>query len=231
MKPGAKPKGQVIVRWSPEFAYAIGLLTADGCVLNDGRHIDFTSKDIDQVETFKNCLKINTKISIKHSGIGNPYHRVQFSDVLFHKFLRSIGITPAKSKTISSVLVPDIYFRDFLRGYFDGDGTTYSFHDSIFPKSYRFYMSFASASPAFVDWLREKINEMVNVKGHISRYLTRGYLQLKYAKREAIVMCRYMYYKENIPFLGRKYLKIRRSLSIINQGRGGEIGKHATFRA
>lgn len=231
MKRGPKPKGQVVVEWSSQFAYVIGLLTADGCLLNDGRHIDFTSKDYEQVATFKKCLKLKACISVKHSGIGNRYYRVQFSDVLFREFLMSIGLTPAKSKTIASVLVPDEYFSDFLRGYFDGDGSSYSYYDPIFPKSYRFYLSFVSASPRFIQWLQEKLQIEVGVKGHFSRALGKGYIQLKYAKKEAILVCAYMYQNKGGPRLKRKHLKIKQSMRIISGRRGGEIGKHAAFRA
>lgn len=231
MKPGPKPKGQVAITWSPQFAYAIGLLTADGCLLNDGRHIDFTSKDLEQVATFKRCLKLKVKIGIKHSGVGNKYHRIQFGDVLFYAFLMSIGLSPAKSKTITSVLVPDKYFPDFLRGYFDGDGTSYSFYDSIFPKSYRFYVSFISASPRFVQWLQNQLQIKIGVKGHFSRTLGKDYIQLKYAKKEAMLVCRYMYQNKASPFLKRKHLKVKRSMRIIETRRGGEIGKHASFRS
>lgn len=231
MKPGPKPKGKVKLVWSPKFAYAIGLLTADGCLLNDGRHIDFTSKDIEQVETFKKCLRLKVKTGIKHSGIGNPYTRVQFGDVLFYKFLTEIGLSPAKSKIISAVYVPEIYFADFLRGYFDGDGTSYSFYDSIFPKSFRFYVSFMSASPTFINWLRAQIQKHVGLKGYISRYSHSDYLQLKYSKYEAIVLTEFMYKNKNMYYLKRKYLKIQASLRIIGQRPGGEIGNHATFRS
>gem|GEM_PF-6676481 len=40
-----KPLGKVKIQWSPEFAYVIGLLTTDGNLSPDGRHINFTSKD------------------------------------------------------------------------------------------------------------------------------------------------------------------------------------------
>lgn len=232
MKPGPKPKGQVAIEWSPQFAYAIGLITADGCLLNDGRHIDFTSKDYEQVATFRKCLNLKTKISTKRSGAGNRHYRIQFGDVLFRSFLISIGLSPAKSKTISSVLVPDKFFSDFLRGYFDGDGTSYSFYDSIFPKSYRFYISFISASPKFIHWLRKKMTDMVHVKGHLIHDPNTNYVQLKYAKKESIIVSRYMYHNGNrVPFLKRKHLKIQRSMHIIESRRGGEIGKHASFRS
>ena len=231
MKRGPKPRGQVAIAWSPSFAYAIGLLTADGCLSKDGRHIDLTSIDKAQITLFKKCLGLTTKVGIKYSGAGNMAYHTQFGDVLFYQFLMSIGLSPAKSKTISSVLIPDEYFRDFLRGYFDGDGCTYSFFDSVFKRSYRFYLSFTSASPVFITWLRSRVGIVLGVKGHIAYNRNNSYLQLKYSKKEATIICKGMYYSQEVPCLRRKYLKIQRSMRIIEQRRGGEIGKHASFRS
>ena len=231
MKRGPKPKGAVGIKWSPRFAYAVGLLTADGCLSKDGRHIDLTSVDKAQVLLFKKCLGIKTKVSKKYSGIGNMAYCVQFSDVLFYRFLMSIGLSSAKSKTIASVSVPNEYFSDFLRGYFDGDGCSYSFYDSVFPKSYRFYLSFISASPTFIDWLRKRLKEAIQVKGHLDLTKKAQYVQLKYAKKEALRICDYIYYSRAVPCLRRKYLKIQRSMRIIHGRRGGEIGRHASFRS
>lgn len=231
MKRGPKPKGSVKIVWSPRFAYAIGLLTADGSLSKDGRHIDLTSTDRAQTLLFRKCLNIKTKVSKKYSGAGNMAYCVQFSDVLFYRFLVGIGLSPAKSKTISSVAIPDEYFLDFLRGYFDGDGSSFSFYDRVYKKSYRFYISFTSASPLFVNWLRKKIGDMCRVYGHIARNSNNTYVQLKYSKREAVILSKRMYYSNTVPSLRRKHLKIMRSLSIIEPRRGGEIGKHASFRS
>lgn len=51
-KRGPKQKGKVKIEWSADFAYAIGLLASDGCLYNDERHINFTSKDIEQINNF-----------------------------------------------------------------------------------------------------------------------------------------------------------------------------------
>lgn len=230
-KRGPKAKGSVHIGWTKEFAYAIGLLTADGCLSKDGRHIDFTSKDRQLILIFKRCLGLRTKVSVKKSGSGNWSFHTQFGDVLFYRFLRDIGLTPAKSKTVSALNIPRKYFSDFLRGYFDGDGTSFSYYDPIFTNSYRFYISFISASPKFINWLQKRTRSELGINGHLSRSSGSNYVQLRFSKREALVLAKHMY--RNAPAgtcLRRKYLKIQRSVGIIERRRGGEIGRHATFR-
>jgi hypothetical protein len=217
VKPGPKPKGKVLIKWSPRFAYALGLIVADGCLSNDGRHINFTSKDKDLIVLFSKCLEIDSKISSKLSGSGSNAFYTQFGDVLFYKFLLSIGLTPAKSKTLGKILVPDKYFIDFLRGYFDGDGSSYSGYDPVFKKSFRFHISFTSASPKFFDWLRSKLIRKLRVKGYVSLNKNNSYIQLKFSKKEAVLISRAMYYDTKVPCLKRKRVKIEKSLRIIDQ--------------
>lgn len=216
MARGPRPKGNVMVEWSPEFAYAIGLITADGCLSKDGRHIDLTSKDRQQIILFRKCLGIESKISRKRSGAGTLAYFVQFSDVLFYRFLLGIGLFPAKSKTLAAVAVPDRFFPDFLRGYFDGDGSVFAYQDPVFENSYRFYISFTSASPRFLSWLQARIVAAAGIRGFIN---TNGrgaaYAQLKYAKADSLRLSAYMYYEKGLPCLQRKYLKIKRSWAII----------------
>jgi|SRR3989344_5521137 len=213
MKRGPKPKGKVSSKWSVKLAYAIGLVTADGCLSKDGRHINLTSKDTEQIILFKKCLGLETKIGKKYSGVGNLAYQTQFGDVLFYKFLQEIGLTPAKSNTISSLTIPDKYFFDFLRGYFDGDGCSYSFYDKVYKNSFRFYISFASGSIKYLEWLRAELNRLTGLRGHIS-YGKRS-IQLKYSKKEAVILVKKMYYSPSSLCLKRKHLKIRKSLSII----------------
>lgn len=47
--------------WNTKFAYAVGLMTTDGCLSKDKRHIDFTSKDLEQILNFQKCLNIHVK--------------------------------------------------------------------------------------------------------------------------------------------------------------------------
>ena len=74
---------------------------------------------------------------------------IQFGDRIFYDFLISLGITPAKSKTIASLKIPEKYFADFLRGCIDGDGDidVHSHPESQHPQ---LRIRLVSASPKFL---------------------------------------------------------------------------------
>ena len=110
--------------WSPNVAYCVGLITTDGSLSKDGRHIDFTSKDLDLVECIRRELTLENRIGTKgRGGSSARYFRIQFSNVDFYRWLCSIGLSPRKSLTLGELTIPDDFFADFLRGHFDGDGT------------------------------------------------------------------------------------------------------------
>jgi len=218
-KRGVKPKGKVKIKWSPHFAYAIGLLASDGCISGPKRHISFVSKDVEQIHNFLKALRI-TDVKIGKSVSGHKSttaHRVQFGDVLFADFLVSIGITQAKSKTIGEIKVPDKYFFDFLRGCFDGDGTFYSYWDKRWKSSFMFYTEFMSASKQHILWLQKRIHGFLRVKGHITNDRDGSVRQLKYAKSESTRILRKMYYSSRVICLHRKRLKIEKALGMIGE--------------
>lgn len=201
-----KPLGKVKIEWSPEFAYAIGLLTTDGNLSKDGRHLNMTSKDKELIVKFKNCLQLNNKIGRKARGGSKTkkYFVIQFGDKIFYNFLLSIGLKPAKSKTLNQLNIPDNYFTDFLRGCIDGDGSigTFKHPESQYPQlRIRIY----SASYPFIYWLKEKIKELLNIKqGWIERGSDVG--KLSYGKNDSIKILNSIYYNiKDIIYLKRKY--------------------------
>jgi len=215
IKRGAKPKNKVKVKWSSNFAYAIGLLATDGCLQRENFHIDFTSKDIEQVENFKKCLGLDTMIGFKKSGTGFISRRVQFKDQIFYNFLLDIGLSPAKSKTIKKVKIPARFFFDFLRGHMDGDGCFYSYWDPRWRSSFMFYTELVSASKKHIVWLRDEIYNAIKIKGHITKSKNNPCFRLKYAKKESSKLLGKIYYKKDLICLSRKRLKIKKILGKI----------------
>ena len=139
---------------SSNFAYALGLIASDGCLYKDGRHINFISKDEELVANLKKALAITIQVRQRKQN-EKTYFYIQFSDSLFHTFLKSVGIIEAKSKTIEKVIVPRKFYFDFLRGVFDGDGSFYSYYDKRWKSSFMYYLSFASASKKYIVWIQE----------------------------------------------------------------------------
>lgn len=212
-----RPLGKVKIKWSPAFAYALGLLATDGNLSSDGRHIVFSSKDYELAEHFKKCFHLNNVIGLKSDKRrgDKKYYRVQFGDIIFYQFLLSIGLHQRKTKTISEVTIPQKYFFDFLRGHLDGDGTFYSYWDPRWKSSFMFYTVFISASKAHIDWIRKKLRDLLNVKGHVCRDgQKKSVWQLKYAKRESFLVLRRIYYSHDAISLTRKRKKIEKALAI-----------------
>lgn len=217
-KRGPKPKHLISEKWTPNLAYAIGLLASDGCLSPPGHLINLTSNDREQLENFSKCLGVEFKIGSKSLGfLGKRTLRVQLKNVLFYNFLFSIGLTPAKSKTIGKIKVPQKYFFDFLRGVFDGDGSTYSHWDKRWKSSFMFYVGFASASPSFIRWLQKTLEETLCIAGHITSAKGHTTSQLKYAKREGLKILRKMYHSPKVVCLSRKRLKIMKMLDIVGE--------------
>jgi hypothetical protein len=222
-KRGPKPKRREVV-WSPELAYAIGLIATDGCLSGDGRHLIFVSKDIEQINNLKKCLGLKVKIGVHKSGRKNEtrtYHRLQWGDVVLYDFLLTIGLTPKKSLTLGALSIPDEYFFDFLRGSCDGDGSFYSYYDPRWRSSYMFYLNFTSASAAHIKWLRDTLQRLIQVFGHIAKSketaIRREISTLRYAKRETLLILREMYANQKEVHLFRKRLKIERALRIVGE--------------
>lgn len=210
-------RNKIDIKWSANFAYAIGLIATDGSMSSDGRHFDFTSKDRDQLVNFMNCLKIKVKIGHKTSGHSKKkITRIQFGSVKLYKFLLGIGMTPAKTKTIGALDIPDKYLFDFLRGHLDGDGCFYSYWDKRWKNSYMFYTIFVSASKKHIDWIRENIDKKLKIKGHVTESSKGNIYQLKYAKYESLKLLKKIYYNKNVICLNRKRLKIEKALGIID---------------
>jgi hypothetical protein len=197
--------------WTANLAYVVGLITTDGCLGRDGRHLTITSKDADLLETARRCLGITARIALTTNP--RPCYRLQWSDTLFHRWLIAIGLMPAKSLRLGPLAVPDEWFRDFLRGCIDGDGSILTYIDrynTTKSPNYiytRVYVSLVSASPPFIEWLRASLQRLRQLSGDVGvRRSPRHHdvWRLRYAKRESLALLRWMYYAPEVACLQRK---------------------------
>lgn len=108
-------------------AYVIGILCSDGSIDKDGYGFQITSKDIEIIENIKKILKSEHKICKiesydKRTKKTYIRYNIHFCSKKMVDDLRKLGLTNNKSFNCKMPLLKQIYFWDFLRGLFDGDG-------------------------------------------------------------------------------------------------------------
>jgi hypothetical protein len=201
--------------------YIIGLITTDGNLSSDGRHISITSKDKDLLESVKAGLNLNIKIGKKARGREQKkkYSILQFSDAAFYKYLSSVGLKPKKSLILENIKVPRPYFKDFIRGIVDGDGSinTWINRANLYEQ---WCLRIFSGAPVFSSWLKEEIEREFRIKGRLYSYISKDKKNpifiLKFGKLAAKVILEECYYKDCLA-LNRKFKIARKCLKSENR--------------
>ena len=208
-----KPKKVFNFVWSPQLAYIVGLITTDGCLSKDNRHIIFTSKDIELIRYFKEVVGAKNKIGLTKNKTSQAF-RVQYGNVQMYDWLISIGLMKKKSLIMGKLNIPRKYFIDFLRGHLDGDGSIsvyidkYNQYKNPLYVYNRIYTKFISASEKHILWLKKEITNITKIKGALhktKRYNNKNSMYIiKFAKKESLNLLSKIYYSDNIPCLHRK---------------------------
>lgn len=194
--------------WSPDIAYAVGLVATDGNLSPSGRHISVSSGEREVLETFLRCIRRSAHIGTNRSGFGSITLRVQLGDVGLYRWLQSIGLTPRKSHTIGAIDCPTEFFPHLLRGLLDGDGSiisaTYNGTGKARGRKYRVLkVRFISARETHVLWLRRRITAEFGLSGSV-RCESRAF-RLTYSMRASVQLLHRMYPEPNVPCLQRKH--------------------------
>lgn len=109
---------------SPIKAYVLGVLAADGNVLPKHHRItlELSGRDRDLLETVRDELVPGGAIVTRHRN-GYDYQILAFVSRTMVSHLEMLGVTAAKSHTIMwPEKLPASFAREFILGYFDGDG-------------------------------------------------------------------------------------------------------------
>lgn len=117
---------------TPNKAYILGLLFADGCNSTTKSQVDISLQEEDRhiLEDIKNEIEINKPLGFKNYHDKNPNHKNQYSLSITCKHMSDtlfkLGMVDAKSLILEfpEWLNKDLYSH-FIRGYFDGDGCLY----------------------------------------------------------------------------------------------------------
>lgn len=106
--------------WTRDSAYVIGLILSDGCLESSSNRV--------VISTIYSSLADNLKQLIPNSIINPPSglngaYQVRFCSKQARHKLEGLGFQPRKTFYEPKLLPPKSVLGDFIRGYFDGDGS------------------------------------------------------------------------------------------------------------
>lgn len=138
---------------SEEKAYWLGFLAADGCVAGNYIKIGLQEKDVTHLEKLKHFLqadsiKILTFTKQNKYEIGT-YCSFSIGCKEMANDLKALGVVENKSLILKPPigLIPEKFYLDWIRGYFDGDGgLSYSEKDNR-------WQSYANSTKEVLEWI------------------------------------------------------------------------------
>jgi hypothetical protein len=198
-------------KWTPDMAYVLGLLFADGCVVcRQGRpfQIHLELKDIEFLNSVAHVIDPALPVHTFCRADGRMTGKFQLCRQSIVDDCLAVGLKPRKSLTLEwpTGLPPELE-ADFVRGYFDGDGTVYGRHQLTAegrPNGNLRRLSFACASLRFAASLCDVINSNTGARGQIlSPYPTAT--RLEFIRAPEIRMIGEWMYRRLGLYLERKY--------------------------
>lgn len=140
-------------------SYVFGFVVADGCVVKrrgrmDSYIFNITSKDREHLFRIRKALKSDYPISEKNNSQGKVYYQIQITNIKVCKDLMKLGILPRKTHNLGRLEIPNKYFPDFVRGFFDGDGTVYIYKVN---GVWQIKAEFVSSSSSFIEGFNQQL--------------------------------------------------------------------------
>jgi hypothetical protein len=209
-------------KWSPNMAYVLGFILADGCIIrgtykgySDSLKFGVQLKDRDILEKIKVEFRSEHSISITR----NAAHFCICSQKIVNR-LKHLGITYQKSLRETVPNVPNKYTKKFIRGLIDGDGGI-----SIDSKNYPTLRLYGGINT--INFVRKyfwnNFKAFSTISKRQSKLAPNIYLcYIAYRTNTAIRLINFLYKDAKI-FLDRKYTLAMRCAKIRIRKRNNQI--------
>lgn len=141
---------------TPNKAYVLGFICADGCNIRRGLQIGINAKDKDVLEFIKIELEASNPLRYIKPARKNwsPKYELRVHSKELSKDLTAVGCPPAKSNILQFPhFLADDLVPHWIRGYFDGDGSL------VKHSSWR--LSITAANKKFIEDLQTYINQRI----------------------------------------------------------------------
>lgn len=199
-----------------EKAYILGFICADGHISEDRLVITVSEKDSDILEKIRRAMHSNHPI--KRIKRKNPYQKTDRKQLILMelmigrkelvKSLFDMSLTTDKTYTLNGNIlkyVPKYLMRDFLRGYFDGDGNV--FFGRRYASGYKYNINVCGNE----DFLLKSFQTYFpsNNKLYKDLYSKQCYVWKISSRDKVRDFMHYLYHNSSI-FLQRKYNEYRK---------------------
>ncbi len=181
---------------SSEKAYWLGMLLSDGNVYKNTLTLKLMLSDYDHVVKFQKALEAEQPIRC-----GKNYASFSTNNKKLCEDLLKFNMIPRKSLIVDYPIIEPTYNKDFIRGYFDGDGCI-SF-DYKTPKYKRF--SIFSGSKKIISKIKKIIEDEVGIE--INQSKCNGGFSINTAKKINIEKLFHYLYNASTIHLERKFIK------------------------
>jgi hypothetical protein len=174
-------------KYTAESCYWGGFLGADGCIDRKRLMCCLQISDIDHLYKLKNFVGSNHLISANNK----QYSRCSFSltsELMLQDLEVNFNITPKKSLNYKMPAVPYVYLKDYVRGYFDGNGTLCETFSNKLSKTASLIANIVGA-----DTLINPLSELLNFKSSIQKHHTESICVLKHNTKAAWLFLDWMY--------------------------------------
>lgn len=186
---------------TPNKAYTLGFIYADGCNTRKGLAIGLQEKDKEVLEFIKKELEVSD--SLRYIPAAKPTWSNKFELRICSKELSNdlinLGCPPAKSLILKfPEFITENLMSHFIRGYFDGDGSII-----ICSKGYA-RICFVSGSYDFIEGLQKYLYNQTGCK--LNMYSNNGY-SLQTSKQSSVELILNHVYTDSTFCMSRKLNK------------------------
>lgn len=215
-KPRLKINESYFRRWSPNMAYLLGFILADGCIIkgsykgySDALRFGVHKQDIDILKKIKQELGSQYKISLVKNA---AYFSINSQKIVNN--LKALGISYRKSlQKARYEKIPNVpikYIRDFIRGIVDGDGSI-NFDKKNYPA-----LSICGKKK-IITFIKNHFFSKFNLYSKITQAKKDGeqynLFYIAYRCNSAQTLIKYLYNNANL-YLERKFQLAKKCLSL-----------------
>lgn len=211
--------------WNSKMAYILGFSFADGSLYDRTISWEIQKRDREILEKINSTM--NSNYPIKLTKEKKKYVKLRIFNPSIIQDLKVFGLSNVK-KSREFPIVPDVFLKDFIRGFLDGDG-----YISLRTKKLEICVGFSNCSRKFLKSLVKKLNSKINLsvnnlrskikitkKGKISKVY-----QIDWYAENSIKIIRFLYddLLEDDLFFNRKFIKQLEARKIFNQSKKSKL--------